>query len=197
VRHTLRVDLNVAMVVASTEAEGPGKRFAIWVQGCPYRCVGCCNPEMLAFGKVRDQMSPQSLAAQALAAGVEGVSFLGGEPFSQAAGLAEVARLVRAGGLSVMVYSGHTLEEIRALEDPGAAALLSQVDLLVDGRYDETRRSTGRRWIGSDNQVLHFLTDRYAPDDPRFKEPNTVEIRMRKGVIELNGWPVLGNKTRL
>ena len=41
--------LPVAQFVPRTEAEGPGRRFALWVQGCPLRCKGCCNPEMLAF----------------------------------------------------------------------------------------------------------------------------------------------------
>ncbi|MFM7150626.1 MAG: 4Fe-4S cluster-binding domain-containing protein, partial [Gemmataceae bacterium] len=41
--------LSIAQTVPFTEAEGPGKRFAIWFQGCPFRCPGCCNPEMLPF----------------------------------------------------------------------------------------------------------------------------------------------------
>jgi anaerobic ribonucleoside-triphosphate reductase activating protein len=41
--------LRVAQVVPCTEAEGPGRRFALWFQGCPLRCPGCCNPEMLPF----------------------------------------------------------------------------------------------------------------------------------------------------
>ena len=39
--------LSVAQIVSCTEAEGPGKRFALWFQGCPLRCPGCCNPEKL------------------------------------------------------------------------------------------------------------------------------------------------------
>ena len=41
--------LSVAQIVPITEAEGPGLRFALWFQGCPLRCPGCCNPEMLPF----------------------------------------------------------------------------------------------------------------------------------------------------
>jgi anaerobic ribonucleoside-triphosphate reductase activating protein len=70
-------ELNVALIIPKTEAEGPGERFAVWVQGCPMRCVGCCNPEFLAFSP-RQLQHPEDLAAQALGVGVEGVSFLGG-----------------------------------------------------------------------------------------------------------------------
>jgi len=196
-RVTLRAlndaDLELALVVPRTEAEGPGTRFAVWVQGCPMRCPGCCNPEMLPFGR-GERVRAEDLARDAIAAEVEGVSFLGGEPFAQAA---IVAREVRARGLSVMVYSGYTLAEIRALPGEGAAALLAQTDLLVDGRYEEARRTTTRRWVGSDNQVMHFLTDRHAPDDPRFREPNHLEIRLKNGVVTLNGYPALGARTRL
>jgi anaerobic ribonucleoside-triphosphate reductase activating protein len=38
--------LRVATIADDTEAEGPGRRWAIWLQGCPIRCAGCCNPEM-------------------------------------------------------------------------------------------------------------------------------------------------------
>jgi len=183
--------LNVALVVPRTEAEGPGVRFAVWAQGCPLRCPGCCNPEMLAF-RPRQSMGWRELADRALAAGVEGVSLLGGEPFAQAAGLARVARMVRSGGLSVMVFSGYTLAELRVLPDPATAELLAQTDLLVDGRYLEARRSYSRRWIGSDNQVVHFLTNRYHPEDPRFSEPNQVEIRFDGRSVIVNGFPVEG-----
>lgn len=186
--------LRVASFVERTGAEGPGLRFALWVQGCPFRCRGCCNPDFL-----RDEggtpAAPSVLAARALGAGVEGVSLLGGEPLAQAAGLAEFARLVREGGLSVMVYTGYTLAEARALGDPGVDALLSRTDLLVDGRYEASQRTEGRRWVGSENQVMHFLTDRYAPEDPRFSGPNTMEIHLTAGRVQLNGWPVRGAAT--
>jgi anaerobic ribonucleoside-triphosphate reductase activating protein len=41
--------LSIAQIVPCTEAEGPERRFALWFQGCPLRCPGCCNPEMLPF----------------------------------------------------------------------------------------------------------------------------------------------------
>ena len=190
--------LNVAHVVDRTQAEGPGERLAVWVQGCPLRCPGCCNPEQLPQVPAAS-WSPADLAARAVRAGVEGVSLLGGEPMAQAAGLAEFARDARAAGLSVMVYTGYTLDELRASPDPGVAALLAQTDLLLDGRYDRTRPEAGaaapRRWVGSTNQRLHFLTDRYDPADPCFTAPNTVEFHLTPDGLELNGWPAHGAAT--
>jgi anaerobic ribonucleoside-triphosphate reductase activating protein len=191
--------INVAMVIERTGAEGPGERFALWVQGCPLRCAGCCNPEMLPFVS-RASWEPAALARAAITQrshGVEGVTLLGGEPFSQAGPLAEFARIVREAGLSVMTFTGHTHEHLVGLRDPDTDALLAQTDLLVDGPYEPGRRSTNQRWVGSDNQRMLFLTGRYRPDDPRFTDGNTVEIRMKNGRITLNGWPVDGARTRV
>lgn len=188
--------LNVALVIENTEAEGPGRRYALWVQGCPIRCVGCCNPDMLPFTE-KTRRTPEDIAREVLASGVEGISVLGGEPFEQAEGLAALARLVKSAGLSVMIFTGHTLEALRARNDPHTSALLSHTDLLVDGPYDQTKRTTGRRWVGSTNQTMHFLTDRYRPDDPVFSEPNHLEIKMKGGRITLNGWPVDGARTKV
>ena len=186
--------LQVAQVVPDTEAEGPGRRFAVWVQGCPMRCRECCNPQMLRF-EGGEPTKVEDLVARALATeGIDGVSLLGGEPFAQAEGCAAFAEAVREKGRDVMVYSGFTLaelEEKRRRGEPGVGVLLDACDLLVDGRYERDLPERERRWIGSTNQVLHFLSDRYRPDDPRFRAKNTVEIRLRRGELVVNGWPAL------
>jgi anaerobic ribonucleoside-triphosphate reductase activating protein len=183
--------LNIGHLVAGTHAEGPGSRFAIWVQGCPLRCPGCCNPELLPVTGGRTYTVPALVERVAATAGIEGISLLGGEPFAQAPGLAELARHCRERGLSVMVYSGYTLARLRR-RDAASRRLLAQTDLLVDGVYDQRQPETRRRWIGSANQRLHFLSDRYRADDPRFYESNTVELRLGGGRVSINGWPAVG-----
>lgn len=182
--------MRIAQTVAGTEAEGPGRRFAIWVQGCTIRCAECCNPEMFS-ARGGQEVEIDTLVEQILVTDdVEGVTFLGGEPFEQAEALTEVARRVREGGLSVMAFTGYTLDELRKMDDPHAGALIEACDLLVDGRYErDNPESGGRRWIGSGNQIMHFLTDRYDPDDPQFTAANTVEIRIQNGEVLINGWP--------
>jgi len=187
------------MIVDETEAEGPGRRLALWLQGCPIRCPGCCNPEMFA----EDRGTPMAIAevvarverAAARVRAIEGISILGGEPFAQAESAAEVARAARLRGLTVMTYSGYALAELhdQARTRPGITALLDQCDLLVDGRYDQTRPEppppSGRRWLGSTNQVMHYLTPAYASEDPRMQDANTLEIHWVDGRLVINGWP--------
>ncbi len=184
--------IRVAQIVACTEAEGPGKRFALWFQGCPLRCAGCCNPEMLPF--TGGEMMTVSAVAESMRQArdehdIEGISLLGGEPFAHAGGAGGVARAARDIGLSVMIYSGYTLEELHGMSDVAVHALLSLTDVLVDGPYDQSRPETWRRWVGSSNQHVHFLTNRYSPDDACWSRSNTLEIRLRGGEVSVNGFP--------
>jgi anaerobic ribonucleoside-triphosphate reductase activating protein len=186
------VFLQIAQVVPCTEAEGPGRRFALWFQGCPLRCAGCCNPEMLPFeGGTRTALSEVLAGVEEAARshGVEGITLLGGEPLAHAPAAAALARAVQARGLSVMVFSGFTLEEARAMAEPAVAELLALTDILVDGPYLRDQPETRRRWIGSANQRIHFLSDRYGADDPRWLLPNTLEVRLRGRELTVNGFP--------
>lgn len=191
----LALVVDVGVEIADTEAEGPGRRYAIWVQGCPMRCPGCCNPELLRFGggtpTTVAQLRERVLAAHQRSP-LAGISLLGGEPFAQALPLAVLAEQVRAAGLGVMVYSGYALAELEQMIElarPGVARLLAATDLLVDGRYQRDKPDTTRRWIGSTNQRLHFLSSRHHPAQPEFGQGETIELRIRDGELIINGWP--------
>jgi anaerobic ribonucleoside-triphosphate reductase activating protein len=182
--------LQIAQIVPCTEAEGPGKRFAVWFQGCPLRCPGCCNPEFLPFkgGEAKTLAEVCEAIDRAREDAVEGITLLGGEPFAHAIGGAALARFARSRGLSVMVFSGYTLEVLRAMPEPAVAELIALTDILVDGPYVREQPDTLRRWVGSTNQRIHFLTDRHSFDE-RWRQPNTLEIRVDRTGITVNGFP--------
>jgi anaerobic ribonucleoside-triphosphate reductase activating protein len=87
-----------------------------------------------------------------------------------------------------MVFSGFTVEELRARPEPEVAELIAATDILVDGPYIREQPDTERRWIGSRNQGVHFLTPRYALDE-QWRKKNTLEIRVDKDGISVNGFP--------
>jgi anaerobic ribonucleoside-triphosphate reductase activating protein len=184
--------LAVAQIVQATEAEGPGRRFALWFQGCPLRCPGCCNPEMLPFTGGQS-LGLSEVVRQVRAArdqhDIEGITLLGGEPVAHASSAAVVAEAAHGLDLAVMVFSGYRLEELRQRSDPAVHALLAHTDILVDGPYERDAPETRRRWIGAANQRVHFLSARCPPDDPRWLLPNTLEIRLRNGEVTINGFP--------
>lgn len=186
--------LNLASWIPCTEVEGPGKRAALWVQGCDKRCVGCCNPDYLKIVE-REILRAEVMVDRLLGAqaewGLEGVTFLGGEPFLQAQGLAVVAEGVSREGLSVMTFSGYTMEELEELSLPGTRELLAWTDVLVDGPYEALNPDRRRNWVGSTNQRFHYLTKRYDPSIEGADLPSReVEWRIRDdGRLVVNGWP--------
>jgi hypothetical protein len=86
--------------------------------------------------------------------GIEGVSLLGGEPFEQPAAVAELCAGVRALGLSVMVFSGFTLAELKArgeAETSGNHEVDHQDELT--GEFEDDPLSDSA-------ETLHFLAHR-------------------------------------
>ena len=83
---------------------------------------------------------------------LRGVTFSGGEPFEQVPALIELAKMCKEAGLSLMSYSGYTLEELEGRNDPDTDEFLGMLDVLVDGRYDEKLRNLTLIYCGSENQ---------------------------------------------
>lgn len=177
--------VNVAAWVAKSAANGPGERFVLWVQGCPLACPGCWNPDTWDFSP-RRPMSVDELEAEIAASpDIEGLTFSGGEPFAQAAALTELARRARRRGLSVLVFTGYELAELRS---SAARALLAEIDVLVSGRFVLAERDVHLALRGSRNQKLHFLTGRYRETD--IMTENKIELHLeRDGRILLTGFP--------
>jgi anaerobic ribonucleoside-triphosphate reductase activating protein len=122
------------------------------------RCPGCFNPHLWAASGGRLENTVElavGFVADAERAGALGITLLGGEPFDQAAGLATIAEAFRAAGLSVMTFTGYTLDRLTgwAATRPDIARLLAATDLLVDGPYLRDQPDAVRPWLGSTNQA--------------------------------------------
>lgn len=155
--------LRVARLADECRVLGPGKRFVVWVQGCPFSCRGCVAAETLD-PEAGNAMDLGSLADRiAGTPGLDGVTLSGGEPFAQASGLARLLEKLEKSeaGLSVMSYTGYRLEWLTMHGSESQRALLSRVDILVDGLY-RAGLHANLLWRGSTNQRIHFLSDRHA-----------------------------------
>jgi len=157
------MDLVCHSIAHPVTALGPGRRVALWVAGCPFRCPGCITPELLEArgGKA---VSVDRLATRMLRLDprLDGITLSGGEPFAQAGALAALLERVLASRphWSVIAFSGFRLARLRRMGDE-AACLLERIDMLIDGPYVRERPSI-HPLAGSGNQEVHYLTARGA-----------------------------------
>lgn len=187
--------LNIASIRKCTESEGIGKRFAIWTQGCLKRCKNCCNPDMqnfIAKNIIDSDTIIKDIKLSKERYNIEGVTLIGGEPILQSKGLSCIAKYCRENKLSVILFSGYTLEEIKEKEETfdGLYELLKYTDVLIDGEYIEELYDESRGFIGSSNQKVYFFTNFYNKDN-FYKNRNytSVDILINKNSISVNGWP--------
>jgi len=151
--------IDLALFAGHSKGDGPGVRAVLWVRGCERHCPGCGNRNFWRTSK--NHMPVEMVAVKIFAQGaIEGITLCGGEPFLQATSLARLADLCHIQGLSVVTFTGFTLSELGTV--PNADELLKQTDLLIDGPYKQEFPETRRHWVGSQNQIFHFLTGRYV-----------------------------------
>lgn len=177
--------MKIAHIEKSSYIYGPGKRFVIWTQGCSIRCKGCWNKEMWDFeGGVHIDAS-EIIELVKSDQELEGVTILGGEPFDQFEELKKFVKELSKCVASLIIYTGYELEEIYKKQ---LFEVLNKVDILITGRYVEKLRNTEKQWIGSTNQKIIFLSDKY--DNTVLENARYVEVLIDEfGKIRCLGFP--------
>lgn len=108
----------------------------------------------------------------------------------QAEALLELFTLLRQQrDLSIICYTGFTLEQLRSQSNHSIDRVLNTIDVLIDGQYiPELNNNKG--WRGSSNQVVHFLSPKHLPEASLFfaRERN-VEIHLRNDAALMVGIP--------
>lgn len=134
--------------------DGAGMRTVIWTQGCPHKCPGCHNPKTHAYesGFVIDvediNNELQSYSNQ------DGITLSGGEPFRQPEACHEIAEYAKSIGLNVWCYTGYTFESLLAMSKQNDIymRLLQNIDILIDGKFEISKRNLSLKFRGSSNQ---------------------------------------------
>lgn len=176
------IKFNIASINRCTETEGPYKRLAIWFQGCNIGCRGCCNPDyrpivpkhILALDELIEIISQAQKEF-----GIEGVTYLGGEPTLQQ-GLPLLTQKIKELGLGIISFTGRKYEDV--------IGILSGCDLVLDGAYEQDNPDKERRLLGSANQRILHLTDRYKNAGDWFKSTRIKAVEVHVGnMILANG----------
>lgn len=176
-----------------TTVEGPGHRICIWVQGCSIQCKNCFNEETWPMDG-GTQISVDALFQKMKQAmidypSIEGVTFLGGEPFLQAKPLAQLGHMLQKEGMSVVTFTGFRYKHLARSQRTDWQALLAVTDLLMDGPYIDSLQDFSRPWVGSINQKYRFLSPRYRHVQAEImKIKNKIEVHLRSdGTVHVNG----------
>lgn len=137
--------------------DGRGIRYVIFTQGCTHNCPGCHNTQTHSLNggqlvkiddliaEIKDTMTNDILT---------GVTLSGGDPVLQSKQLIELVKPLKETGLDIWMYTGYTFEKLMENKNGYARELLEYIDVLVDGKYEEEKRTLDKPFVGSSNQRI-------------------------------------------
>lgn len=153
--------MNYATIKNCDIANGPGVRVSLFVSGCTHHCPGCFNEVAWDFdyGQPFTQQTIDSILDMLRPDYIRGLTLLGGEPFEpqNQEPVVELLRQVKQQlpEKSIWAFSGYLFDKDMLsgrLGDLGE--YLSYLDVLVDGRFVESKKNLSLRFRGSENQRL-------------------------------------------
>jgi anaerobic ribonucleoside-triphosphate reductase activating protein len=146
--------IRLSGIIRESIVDGPGLRYTIFAQGCIHHCEGCHNPATHPF-EGGFEASPEAILRDIKKNPlIHGVTFSGGEPFCQAEGFLELAKLLKEAGYNLMTYTGYTYEEMIQTGSETMKELFFLSDYVVDGRFVLAERDLNLKFRGSSNQRI-------------------------------------------
>lgn len=150
-------------------ANGTGVRVSLFVSGCRNHCKGCFQPETwdFCYGKPYTNETEVEIIKALSPDYISGLSVLGGDPFEpeNQRGLLPLLRKVKSTypNKDVWVYTGYSLETLLSGRShpccPETLEMLSYIDTLVDGRFEEKLKDISLQFRGSSNQRIINLKE--------------------------------------
>ena len=138
--------------------DGEGVRCSLYVSGCLFACDGCFNRATWNFryGTPYTAELEDRIITDLRQPYVQGLTLLGGEPFLNTAVCLSLVRRVRAefgDSKDIWSWSGYTYEEL-LLDSADKVQLLSSIDVLVDGPFENDKKDFTLQFRGSSNQRI-------------------------------------------
>lgn len=148
--------IRLSGIIYESLVNGPGIRRVLFAQGCFHDCKGCFNPE------THDPDGGELFDIDDLVYDINrnvllhGVTFSGGDPWEQADKFAYIAEKVKKPGFNIWSYTGYTYEFILDNRDKrkGWRDLLNNIDVLVDGKFEQELYDPALKFRGSSNQRI-------------------------------------------
>lgn len=153
--------MNYHNITTDDMLNGDGLRTVLWVAGCSHHCPGCQNPITWdATGGIPfDDIAKKELFDDLKEDYIAGLTLSGGDPLYED-NLETIDTLIdefhhtfSSSKKTIWLYTGYTWN--RLMNDPTLAkrkAIVSKVDVVVEGPYIEEQRDVSLHWRGSANQ---------------------------------------------
>ena len=145
--------------------DGPGLRVTLFVSGCCNCCKNCQNQETWDpnYGKQFTEDTLTEIVNELKNEYYKGFTLCGGDPLYHAnrKDVCNIARTIKAvfgDTRSIWMYTGYTIEDIDAWDDPDVNELFDYVDVVLDGPYIEELKSPEKPWVGSSNQRMFAVS---------------------------------------
>ena len=156
--------MNYADIKKADIANGLGVRVSVFVSGCNHHCKNCFNEEAWDFnyGKEFTEEQIEQVIKELDHSYVSGLSLLGGEPLEHVnqKGLLPLVRKVKEKfpEKDIWCYTGFKFDEdvvdkmCKNWEE--TPELLSYIDVMVDGKFEEDKKDIRLKFRGSSNQRI-------------------------------------------
>ncbi|EJN94663.1 anaerobic ribonucleoside-triphosphate reductase activating protein [Streptococcus ratti] len=137
--------------------DGEGVRNSLYVSGCMFHCEGCYNVATWSFkaGVPYTEELEEQIMEDLAQPYVQGLTLLGGEPFLNTGILIPLLKRIRKElpEKDIWSWTGYTWEELM-LETADKLEMLGLIDILVDGRFDKSKKNLMLQFRGSSNQRI-------------------------------------------
>lgn len=137
--------------------DGEGVRNSLYVSGCMFHCKGCYNAATWSFraGIPYTNVLEEQIMIDLAQPYVQGLTLLGGEPFLNTSFLLPLIKRIKRElpEKDIWSWTGYTWEEMMQ-ETEDKLEMLSLIDILVDGRFDISKKNLMLQFRGSSNQRI-------------------------------------------
>ena len=145
----LAADLQTDSIV-----DGQGIRTVIWTQGCSHNCPHCHNPQTHDFNGGELVELDEVIEKIKNLSGQDGITFSGGDPMFQPKQCSILATEVHKLNMNVWAYTGFTFEELIKSNNKDILEFLTNIDVLIDGKFEIDKKSMDLEFRGSSNQRI-------------------------------------------
>lgn len=146
--------IRIAGFVNDSLVDGPGVRFTIFTQGCPYGCPGCHNTDTWDPNGGEEVELDSLITRWRKNPMLDGITLSGGEPLFQKEKLLPLIDAALIDNLNIVLYTGSTYEKLLSKNDPVINEILSKVHYLIDGPFILKERNLNLLYRGSNNQRI-------------------------------------------